>query len=78
MNIWGKVIGGAAGFAIGGPIGALLGTVAGHAVDTKILPQYITNDDSYKSIIFNCSLCLPSPVAFGVCIKLCRESFLCY
>ena len=22
MNIWGKVIGGAAGFAIGGPIGA--------------------------------------------------------
>jgi len=33
MNIWGKLLCGAAGFAIGGPIGALLGAVAGHAVD---------------------------------------------
>jgi DnaJ like chaperone protein len=33
MSVWGKVIGGAAGFAMGGPIGALLGTIAGHAVD---------------------------------------------
>lgn len=33
MSIWGKVVGGMAGFAFGGPIGALLGAVAGHAVD---------------------------------------------
>ena len=33
MSIWGKVIGGVAGFAIGGPFGALLGYFAGHAVD---------------------------------------------
>ena len=33
MSIWGKVIGGAAGLALGGPLGALIGTVAGHAVD---------------------------------------------
>lgn len=33
MSIWGKIIGGAAGFAIGGPLGALLGVGAGHAVD---------------------------------------------
>ncbi len=33
MSIWGKVIGGVAGFAIGGPFGALLGAFAGHAVD---------------------------------------------
>ena len=33
VSIWGKVIGGVAGFAIGGPLGALLGTAAGHAVD---------------------------------------------
>lgn len=33
MSIWGKIIGGAAGLALGGPIGALLGAVAGHAVD---------------------------------------------
>ncbi|TVR96883.1 MAG: molecular chaperone DjiA [Rhodospirillales bacterium] len=33
MGIWGKVIGSFAGFAVGGPLGALLGAVAGHAVD---------------------------------------------
>ena len=33
MSIWGKVICGVAGFALGGPLGAILGTVAGHAVD---------------------------------------------
>jgi DnaJ like chaperone protein len=33
MSIWGKIIGGAAGFALGGPIGALAGVLAGHAVD---------------------------------------------
>ncbi|ANK81754.1 MAG: molecular chaperone DjlA [Rhizobiales bacterium NRL2] len=33
MSIWGKLIGGGLGFAFGGPIGALLGGVAGHAVD---------------------------------------------
>ncbi len=33
MSIWGKVIGGVAGFALGGPLGAIMGTVAGHAVD---------------------------------------------
>ena len=33
MNIWGKIVGGTAGFAIGGPIAALLGVMAGHAVD---------------------------------------------
>ena len=29
MNIWGLIIGGAAGLAVGGPIGALLGAAAG-------------------------------------------------
>ena len=33
VSVWGKIIGGAAGFAFGGPLGALLGAVAGHAVD---------------------------------------------
>lgn len=33
MSIWGKVIGVVAGFAVGGPLGALLGVAAGHAVD---------------------------------------------
>ena len=33
MSIWGKLIGGAAGMALGGPIGAILGFAAGHGVD---------------------------------------------
>ncbi|MFQ5783283.1 MAG: TerB family tellurite resistance protein [Alphaproteobacteria bacterium] len=33
MSVWGKVIGGAAGFALGGPLGALIGVAAGHAMD---------------------------------------------
>ena len=33
MKIWGKIVGGTAGFALGGPIAALLGVMAGHALD---------------------------------------------
>ena len=33
MSIWGKLIGGAAGMALGGPIGAILGIAAGYGVD---------------------------------------------
>ena len=33
MSIWGKVIGGGVGFALGGPFGLLLGAFAGHAMD---------------------------------------------
>jgi DnaJ like chaperone protein len=32
-SVWGRVAGGVGGFMIGGPIGALLGVVAGHHVD---------------------------------------------
>ena len=38
MSIWGIIIGGTAGFALGGPIGGLLGAVAGHAVESKFIP----------------------------------------
>ncbi|MEE2998180.1 MAG: TerB family tellurite resistance protein [Pseudomonadota bacterium] len=33
MAILGKIIGGIGGFVVGGPLGALVGTAAGHAVD---------------------------------------------
>ena len=29
MSVWGKILGGVGGFAIGGPLGALIGTAAG-------------------------------------------------
>ncbi len=36
MSIWGKILGGAAGLALAGPLGALLGAAAGHfALDNK-------------------------------------------
>ena len=33
MSIWGKIIGGTAGFSLGGPIGAILGFMAGNVFD---------------------------------------------
>ncbi len=33
MSIWGKILGTAAGLAIGGPLGALAGAAFGHAID---------------------------------------------
>ena len=42
MSIWGRVLGGAAGFALGGPIGAILGVMAGSAFDKKNNDHLIT------------------------------------
>lgn len=33
MSIWGKILGGVGGFALGGPLGAIVGLAAGHAAD---------------------------------------------
>ena len=46
MSIWGKLIGGAAGMALGGPIGAILGIAAGHGVD-KV--RKFDTDESIKN-----------------------------
>lgn len=51
MSIWGKILGGVGGFAIGGPLGAIIGTVAGHAVDLMRNAQ--TQDgDATKTVAF--------------------------
>jgi DnaJ like chaperone protein len=36
MSYWGKFVGGMAGFAMGGPVGALFGMALGHAADGKM------------------------------------------
>lgn len=51
MSIWGKVLGGVGGFAIGGPLGAIIGAVAGHAVD-RLRETQTQNGDATKSIAF--------------------------
>jgi len=40
MGYWGKVIGGMAGFAMGGPFGAALGAALGHAADSGMPPRF--------------------------------------
>jgi DnaJ like chaperone protein len=37
MSYWGKVLGGMAGFAFGGPVGALFGAALGHAADEGVM-----------------------------------------
>ena len=48
MSIWGKLLAGTFGFALGGPIGALLGVIAGHSVD-KIRSQSDTYQEGIQS-----------------------------
>lgn len=51
MSIWGKILGGAAGFAIGGPLGALIGAVGGHFVD-RLKSDSEGGRESQKSVTF--------------------------
>jgi DnaJ like chaperone protein len=39
MGYWGKIIGGMAGFAMGGPFGAVVGAALGHAADSGGMPN---------------------------------------
>ena len=41
MSIWGRLLGGAAGFALGGPIGAILGVMAGNIFDKSRKSKFI-------------------------------------
>ena len=52
MSIWGKIVGGAAGFLVGGPIGAFLGAMAGHAVDRMRSETDEDGTNSTKQITF--------------------------
>ena len=39
MSYWGKLLGGMAGFAMGGPPGAVMGAALGHAADSGAMPR---------------------------------------
>lgn len=52
MSVWGKFIVSAAGFALGGPIGALIGVVAGHAIDKIKTKQKLPEESALKQIGF--------------------------
>ena len=44
MSYWGKLLGGMAGFAMGGPFGAMLGAALGHAAEGGALPRVSLGD----------------------------------
>ncbi len=52
MTIWGKIIGSTTGFALGGPIGALLGGAAGHALDKFKTKKKLPEEVALKQIGF--------------------------
>ena len=52
MSIWGKIIGGATGFAFGGPLGALLGGIAGHGIDKIKTEKKLPEATALKQISF--------------------------
>ena len=49
MSIWGKIIGGTAGFALGGPIGAILGVMVGGSFDRTVKGFTNTNKISNQN-----------------------------
>ena len=59
MSIWGRLLGGAAGFALGGLIGAILGVMAGGAFDRRSRSKSSFNfnriDNNQKQQIFTIS-----------------------
>jgi len=62
MSIWGKIIGGTAGFAMGGPIGAILGVMAGNLYDKSKKNKFNFNQISnqQKQNIFALSIIILS------------------
>tara|TARA_B110000116_G_scaffold68616_1_gene59172 strand:+ start:582 stop:1319 length:738 start_codon:yes stop_codon:yes gene_type:complete len=62
MSIWGKIIGGTAGFALGGPIGAILGMMVGGSFDINAKRFKNSNkiSDDNKQKIFVLSIIILS------------------
>ena len=58
MSIWGKIIGGTAGFALGGPLGAIIGVFAGNIYDKSKKNKFNFNNISsqQKQHIFTLSI----------------------
>ena len=51
MSIWGKILGGMGGLALGGPLGAVIGALGGHVIDT-LQPEASSPKDGTKTVAF--------------------------
>ncbi len=62
MSVWGKIIGGTAGFALGGPLGAILGVIAGNVYDKSKIKKFDFNriSNQQKQNIFALSIIILS------------------
>lgn len=71
MSYWGKVFGGMAGFAVGGPFGAVMGAALGHAADTGSLPfslpSWVTDPGALHPARV-ASLFTPREQLFSLCV----------
>jgi DnaJ like chaperone protein len=52
MSIWGSILGGTAGYALGGPLGALVGLAAGHAVDRALRAPSPASEQEKRNAAF--------------------------
>ena len=78
MSIWGKMIGSASGFAFGGPIGALVGGLAGHAVD-KIHPKdKLPKEKALKQIGFTIGVIVLSAKMAKADGKVTKEEIIAF
>jgi DnaJ like chaperone protein len=72
MGYWGKVVGGMAGFAVGGPFGAIMGAALGHAADTGNLPFSEQTQAFFDSANFHpariAGLFSPREQVFALCV----------
>jgi DnaJ like chaperone protein len=68
MSWWGKVIGGALGFAVVGPIGALLGAAIGHSFDKGLsglegFSPGIANQEKIQAVFFTATFSIMGRIA---------------
>ena len=78
MSIWGKIIGSASGFAFGGPIGALVGGIAGHAVDKVHPKDRLPKEKALKQIGFTIGVIVLSAKMAKADGKVTKEEIIAF
>ena len=78
MSVWGKFIVSAAGFALGGPIGALIGVVAGHAIDKIKAKHKLPEEHALKQIGFTVGVIVLSAKMAKADGKVTKEEIIAF
>ena len=78
MSVWGKFIVSTAGFALGGPIGALIGVVAGHAIDKIKAKHKLPEEHALKQIGFTVGVIVLSAKMAKADGKVTKEEIIAF